>query len=104
MLAFDSLPSRPLPFAATLRPIDTATPPIALNWKLPKPRRLKDDLPTIFPDPPYSHSRRNSAFGLGQVGNVLDHPQPPTELGGDEWMQREVEKCLDSALGMLNLK
>lgn len=91
---FDSGPSKPLNFAATLhsRDINVDHP------RLPKPRREKED--HQFPTSPYSHARHGSAASLDDFKALrIDHA-----VGSDEWMQAEVARCVDQALGTLDLK
>jgi len=95
MLPFDNLPSRPLPFAATLHPIDINTPAASSPHKFPKPRRHKEVLPPTFPSPQYSHSRQVSS------DSVKVDSEKPIVIGSDEWMQAEVARCVDSAKGDL---
>ncbi len=97
MLPFDNLPSRPLPFAATLHPIDLNSPNVTSSKILPKPRIHKESNPKHFPSPQYSHSRHVSSTSLNEVLGK------PVVIGSDDWMQSEVAKCVDSASGNLTI-
>ncbi|WVQ80222.1 hypothetical protein IAT38_002327 [Cryptococcus sp. DSM 104549] len=101
----DSMPSQPLPFAATLLPIDPNTSaPVA---RLPRPLRQQDGIPQVFPSPPYSHSRQASAMSIRDtLGELhLGSPIAPEMMqqGSDEWMQKVVARCVDSAKGEVKL-
>ncbi|OXG53487.1 hypothetical protein J010_05331 [Cryptococcus neoformans] len=98
----DSLPSQPLQFAATLRPIDLNAPSAA-TAKLPKPRRGEEFIPKVFPTPPYIHSRHPSTASIQDTFNDLSLPDKSTTVGTDEWMQQKVDKCLDDASGNLEI-
>jgi hypothetical protein len=98
MIPFDSLPSKPLPFAATLQPIDQN----ADASKLPKPKRRPEQFPQKYPLPAYAHSR-HSSFDVRELGFVLDQPAADV-VGSDEWMKKRVNECVDSAKGELHIK
>lgn len=90
-MSFDAGPSKPLGFAASFEhPLHS----VDLN-RLPKPRRAREPAPN-FPASPFTHSRQTSA---GSIDFKLDF-----EVGGDDWMQAEIAKCVDAATGTLDLK
>ena len=95
MLPFDTLPSRPLQFAATLHPIDLESP--TTSYKQLKPRRQKESTPEIFPSPQYSLSRHAIPPSLNQEFET------EIEVGSDEWMQAQVARCVDTAKGDLDI-
>lgn len=93
---WESMPSRPLPFAATLEALDLNESQSATQH-LPKPRRReKDGIPAAFPTPVYSHDRspRPSASGTSRR---LSYGSGEQEIGSDEWIQRRVGECVDNA-------
>ena len=96
MLPFDTLPSRPLPFAATLHPIDLNDAHNLSLQKLPKARRHREPAPKSFPLPQYRQSPLTS-MALHQNG------VNPVVVGSDEWMQAEIARCVDSAKGDLDI-
>lgn len=98
----DSLPSQPLQFAATLRPIDLNAPSAATT-KLPRPRRREEFIPKVFPTPPYTHSRHPSTASIQDNFNDLSLANKSATVGTDEWMQQKVDKCLDDASGNLEI-
>ena len=92
---FDDVPSMPLTFAATLHSIDLNVD----HRRLPRPRREKEET-TVFPIAAYSHSRHGSSASLEEFQDLrLDQ-----QVGSDEWLQTEVARCIDQALGALDLK
>ena len=95
MLPFDSQPSNPLPFAATLQPIDQNA---ASSSRLPRPKRVHEQ-PLPYPLPAYSHSRHNS-FDLHGLGSAI----PYAPIGSDEWMRQRVDACIDTASVDLDIK
>ncbi|KAK6903496.1 hypothetical protein I203_106999 [Kwoniella mangroviensis CBS 8507] len=105
----DSLPSRPLPFAATL---DDPSSSSTLQ-KLPRPRLHQEGVPSSFPTPIYSHSRQASSASItttGQLSNGSDLAgfgdlavSRTREVGSDEWMTDMVAKCVDAAKGDLTI-
>jgi len=103
---FDSIPSKPLPFAATLLPIDqNALAAISTQEaiRLPKPRKpYRDAIPEARPSSPYAHVRTIS-LDLEVTGQALDH-SAAVAVGTDEWMRRTIESCVDSSKGVLDLK
>lgn len=103
---WEAIPSRPLPFAATLHALDLNAPHTP---RLPRPiRDDRDELPKEFPTPAYSHSRygdrstsRPLAYGSSlSPSRSLSKSKP----GSDEWMERKVAECLDNAKGTLILE
>jgi len=109
MRPFDSLPSEPLRFAATLRPIDQNAD-AGPSSKLPKPKKYKDDIPAVFPLPVYSHSPKAS-YDMRYLSSALDlstgvynKRDEQTQIGGDAWMQERVAQCVDSAKGVLDIR
>ena len=109
MKPFDSLPSEPLRFAATLRPIDQNAD-AGPSSKLPKPKKYKDDIPEVFPLPAYSHSPRAS-YDMRYLSSALDlsaggygKRSEQALIGGDAWMQDRVAQCVDSANGVLDIR
>lgn len=92
MLPFNSLPSEPLPFGATLRPVDQNT-----LSRLPRPKKYKDTIPNASS---HQHSR-HSSFDVASLGHALD---PKSQLiGSDEWMETRVGECVNSAKGVLDI-
>nr|ODN75642.1 hypothetical protein L203_06511 [Cryptococcus depauperatus CBS 7841] len=91
----DYFPSRPLPFAATLVPLDPNT---SLPAKLPKPKRHREPIPKEFPSPPY-HQRHVSAKALTENLKDLafDSKHKSTIVGTDEWMQEKIYKCAEDS-------
>lgn len=127
----DQRPSEPLPFAATLHPIQLnhqthpshPPAPSTIYGKLPKPvykktQRKEEEAAVVYPSPQYSHSRHASTASLGGSirGNmegrrmsstdigVMDGVKRSEIVGSDEWMQRVVDDCVDKAKGDLMLK
>ena len=96
MLPFDTIPSRPLPFAATLHPIDLGSAPNSLPQKLPKARRHKEPAPKSLPLPQYRQSPSTSS-------SFREDGAKPVVVGSDEWMQIEIARCVDSAKGDLDI-
>lgn len=105
MRNFDGVPSAPLPFAATLLPINPNTLSSASSqdsFRLPKPRKpYKDTIPREAPSSPYNS--RHSVFDLGAAVQALDYANFD-QVGSDEWMQRKVEQCVDASKGVLDLR
>ncbi|WVW78206.1 hypothetical protein I302_100157 [Kwoniella bestiolae CBS 10118] len=105
----DSLPKRPLQFAATL---DDPSSSSTLQ-KLPRPRLHKEGVPSNYPTPIYSHSRQASSASVtiaGQLSNGFELAgfgdlavNRSTEVGSDEWMTDMVAKCVDAAKGNLTI-
>ncbi|WWC86683.1 uncharacterized protein L201_001560 [Kwoniella dendrophila CBS 6074] len=105
----DSLPSRPLQFAATLEEHNG----LSTLQKLPKPKLYKDSMPTNFPTPIYSHSRKTSSASItttSQLSTSLDllgfdnaFASRAQEVGSDEWMTDIISKCVDDAQGNLSI-
>lgn len=102
---WDSIPSRPLPFAATLHALDLNAPHPP---RLPRPLRNDQEvLPKNFPSPPYSHARQSGQSTHQPLGT--DGRLSPTrslargEPGSDEWMESMVAACVDNAKGDLVL-
>lgn len=94
---WDSIPSRPLPFAATLETLDLNGPGSATQH-LPKPvRREKDGLPAAFPTPVYSHDRSPRPLAASGTGRRLSYGSAEQEIGSDEWIQKKVGECVDNA-------
>ncbi|WWC68163.1 uncharacterized protein I206_102086 [Kwoniella pini CBS 10737] len=103
----DSLPSRPLQFAATI------DDPSSTLHKLPRPKLHKEQVPSSFPTPIYSHSRQASSASInknGQLSASFDllgfgspSPNRAKEIGSDEWMTDMVAKCVDAAKGDLTI-
>ena len=106
MRSFDDIPSKPLPFAATLLPNDQSAHASASDHescRLPKPRKpYKDTIPLARPSSPYAHVRHGS-FDWHDFGQSLEY-STTVEVGSDEWMQRRVEECVDTSRGVLDLK
>lgn len=99
---WDSIPSRPLPFAATLHDLDlNAQPSASLPApKIPRPKRHQpDDFPPAFPTPVYGHARHGSVSSPTPVGRgLLGSPSPyKAVVGSDDWMQMRVAHCVDNA-------
>lgn len=95
MLPFDTLPSRPLEFAATLHPINITTS-LAFH-KLPKPKRQKETAQRNYPSPQYSHSRHVSSK------STKDETDREVVVGSDEWMAAQIARCVDAAKGDLDI-
>ncbi|WWC59695.1 uncharacterized protein I303_102257 [Kwoniella dejecticola CBS 10117] len=103
----DSLPSRPLQFAATI------DDPASTLQKLPRPKLHREHEPAKFPTPIYSHSRQASSASITsttQLSTALDllgfgspSPDRAKEIGSDEWMMDMVAKCVDAAKGDLTI-
>jgi hypothetical protein len=99
MGAFDSQPKVPLPFAATLHDID-----LNLQSSRSPPIRRKD-LPKAYLPPACSPIRNGTSSSLGAIDRLaLTTSHVNSEVGSDEWMASEVGHCVDSAIGVLNLK
>lgn len=99
---WDAIPSRPLPFAATLHALDLNTP----HPRLPRPLRTdREELPKIFPSPPYNHGRHGSS-SYQHTGSPTGRRQSRglPAVGSDEWMESMVADCVDNAKTNLELK
>lgn len=99
MVSFDAAPSNPLPFASTLQSLDPNVPDLAASisslgiGKPPKIRQYDNPLPARFPEPIWTrHSRAGS----------INTPAPA--IGSDEWMDAQLQSCIDKADMMLHLK
>ncbi|BEJ12504.1 hypothetical protein CspHIS471_0209640 [Cutaneotrichosporon sp. HIS471] len=102
---WDSIPSRPLPFAATLHALDLNAPSTP---RLPRPVRCDyEELPKIFPSPPYSNARQGNQSTSISSGAVPEFSPsrtlPRGRPGSDEWMESMVANCVDNAKCDLNL-
>lgn len=94
---WDSMPSRPLPFAATLEALNLNGPESATQH-LPRPvRREKDGIPAAFPTPVYSHDRSTSLSASKGTSRRLSYSSAELEIGSDEWIQKKVGECVDNA-------
>jgi hypothetical protein len=105
---WDSIPSRPLPFAATLHALDALDLNAPSTPRLPRPLRSDyEELPKIFPSPPYSHGRQGSQSP--SISRGPDRPFSPSRTaprgkpGSDEWMESMVAHCVDNAITTLDL-
>lgn len=93
---WDAMPSKPLPFAATLHALDiNAMPAPGQSHRLPRPLR-QDEFPKAFPTPAYGHARH---------GSVSAAPPSPSShvaiVGSDQWWKQKVGQCVDNANGDL---
>ncbi|CAK9785584.1 unnamed protein product [Cutaneotrichosporon oleaginosum] len=102
---WDTIPSRPLPFAATLHALDLNAPCIP---RLPRPLRSDyEELPKVFPSPPYRHGQHGSQ--TASLALRHDGPSSPSwrlprgKPGSDEWMESMVANCVDNAKCDLDL-
>lgn len=100
---WESMPSRPLPFAATLEALDINGQESAAQ-RLPRPvRREKDGIPAAFPTPVYSHDRSKQSSPSAGLSRRQSYGSAEQEIGSDEWMQRKVGECVDNARCELDL-
>ncbi|KAK8847615.1 hypothetical protein IAR55_005474 [Kwoniella newhampshirensis] len=94
LIPVDSLPSRPLEFAATIYhdDVDTPTGSLSVYNKLPRPKRQKEPTPAVFPSPQYSHTRQVSEASIAFNGHALEGSSGSKhgQVGDDNWMQAQV--------------
>jgi len=101
MQDWDAMPSRPLPFAATLHTLDLNAQPAASSSKIPRPRR--HDVPSDTPPRPTPastsmHARYGSVSTSPYRTPLLSSPSARRpEVGSDDWMQMMVAHCVDNA-------
>lgn len=96
---WDALPSRPLPFAATLLSSETTSksPTLSSPIKPPRPRRYtyeeSDDLGELLNQRCSSPTSPKDLAGRG----ISSPSTLRTAVGSDEWMQMKVAHCVDNA-------